>query len=104
MRRAGKQRLLRFAHEAQGGETGGESPLFIEGNHLVMAVEFEVFDKQERGMRGDGVQQHSPETQIAMGARYDHVKDDGFVNEIRENARKSCETAGFGIAESEDQI
>src|SRR5208283_4211702 len=73
-------------------------------NHLVPAVELNVLDKQQGGVGRDGAQQHSPETAIAMGTRHDHVKDDGFVNEVGENARKGHETAGFRIAEGEDQV
>src|SRR5215831_770472 len=55
-------------------------------------------------MSGDGVQEHSSDAQIAILARYDHVKDNGLVHEVGEDACERRKPARIGITEGEDQI
>src|SRR6185295_563413 len=76
-----------------------EPLFFIERNQFRPAIELDVLDEQERGMAQDGIQQTPPQPDLSMFTRHNYIKDHGFVNKVREHARK-CHQAPILIAES----
>jgi hypothetical protein len=55
-----------------------------------------VLDKQQRGIRGNRIQKHSAEAELAAPPLDDDVEDEGLVNEVREDAREGDELARLG--------
>ena len=91
-------------HETEFVQVSCESPTFIEGDEFGAAVQLDVLDEQECGLRSDGLEQHASQAEAAMRAVNDDVEDDGFVHEVGEDARECGQPAGCGITVSADQV